>query len=80
MITLIVVHSNSDGLTTKVVKVEDDSSAGWVGTFGNLEEDDMEDGRLQNLVDFLGFDYDNDVDNLQIDEMPTEREIQTFSL
>lgn len=78
MITLIIVHSAENGILTRVVNVEDHTSAGWSGIYGSLDEEDDPDGRIQNLVDYLGFKYDNLVDNLRIDEMPSEREIETY--
>lgn len=79
MITLIVCHSAEDGLLTKVINVDDDTSAGWTGIYGPLDEEDDPDGRIQKLVDYLDLKYVNMIDNLRIDEMPTEREIDTYN-
>lgn len=65
-------------MLTKVINIDDDTSAGWTGTYGPLDEEDDPDGRIQKLVDCLNLKYDNMVDNLRIDEMPTEREIETY--
>ncbi len=78
MITLIVCHSSENDLTTQVVKVQDTNSGDWTGIYGDLEEDDLPDGRIQKLVDYLGLKYNNLADNLRITSMPSEKEIEVY--
>ena len=79
MITLIVTHSSENSLTSQLVNVQSSSSAEWCGVYGNLEKED-EDGRLQALVDFLGIEYDNSLDNLAVSELPDKGAIKTLKL
>lgn len=78
MITLIIAHSSENSLSTHVVKVNSESSANWVGVYGDLNESDS--SHVEDLLEFLKIKYDNSYDNLHISEMLNDSEISNFIL